>query len=167
MKGDPKVTAALQEAINIEASLMNQYKLNWRDAKRFGLDLAEGWEKLHTQAEGYMDTLVSRLLFLEGDPAITPAAVKTYASLKEMLSDAQASELAAVARYAEIVKACWDAGDMSNCHYFQHLSKWHREGDEGGSGTISATGHLSWLQKQLWQIGKLGEPAFIAAEVTE
>ena len=40
MKGNPQVMTALQEALNLEAGLMQQYKANWRDAKRFGLDLA-------------------------------------------------------------------------------------------------------------------------------
>ena len=48
------------------------------------------------------------------------------------------------------------AGDMSNFHFYQHLVKWHREGDD------KFKGHVAWLQKQLYQMNKLGENDYIA-----
>ena len=167
MKGDPKVIASLQEAANLEASLMNQYKVNWRDAKRFGLDIEEVWEKLHTQCETFLDTLVSRILFLEGDAQIAAQLTQSHANLREMIADALAAETALVARYAEITRSCFDVGDMSNFHYFQHLSKWHREGDEGGSGTISMVGHISMLQRATWQLNQVKDQDFIAVQITK
>ena len=74
MKGNPQVIGGLQEAADIEASLMLQYLLDQRDVKRLGLDLADGLKQLHEQCEDHMKHLVSRLLFLEGAPTIRAEA---------------------------------------------------------------------------------------------
>lgn len=167
MKGNQKVMAALQEAIDLEAFLAAQYKLECRDAKRFGLDIHEGLEKLHSQCEGYLDTLVSRVLFYESDPQIAPKAATVHDNVTQMLVDVQGAEAALIERYAEIAGICWEAGGVhiSDFHYFQHLIKWHSMGDEGGSGTVSVMGHVSWIQKQLWQLGQFGEKDYLQAKV--
>ena len=75
---------------------------------------------------------------------------------REILNDAFAAEEAAVARFSDLCKQCYEAGDMSNFHFYQHLTKWHREGDD------KFKGHIAWLQKQIGQLKKLGETDYIA-----
>ena len=156
MKGNSDVMAGLQASADLEATLMLQYLLDQRDAKRLGLDLADGLKTLHDQCEDHMKQLVSRLLFLEGSPTIAPKPAATHDSVTDILNDAFAAEQAAIARFTELCKQCYDAGDISNCHFYQHLIKWHREGDD------KFTGHIAWLQKQLYQLKKLGENDYIA-----
>ena len=50
---------------------------------------------------------------------------------------------------------------MSNFHFYQHLVKWHREGDD------KFKGHVAWLQKQLYQLNKLGENGYLAVNATK
>ena len=161
MKGNPTVMAGQSEAINLEASMMLQYLLDQRDVKRLGLNLAEGLKELYEQAEDHMKCLVSRLLFLEGAPTIEPKPAATHDSVTDILNDAFAAEQAAVARFTELCKECYEAGDMSNFHFYQHLIKWHREGDD------KFKGHVTWLQKQLYQLKKLGEDGYIAVNATK
>jgi bacterioferritin (cytochrome b1) len=156
MKGSEPVLAGLGEALNIEASLMLQYLLDQRDVKRLGLGLADGLKQLHDQCEQHLKRLTSRLLFLEGAPTIQPKPAATHDSIADTLNDAFAAEQAAITRFTDFCKQCYDAGDMSNFHFFQHLAKWHREGDD------KFQGHIAWLQKQLYQLNKLGEPGYIA-----
>ena len=78
-----------------------------------------------------------------------------------MLNGAFDAEQAAVARFADLCKQCYEAGDMSNFHFYQHLSKWHREGDD------KFKGHVAWLQKQLYQLKKLGENDYIAVSAVK
>ena len=156
MKGNPQVMAGVQTAVNTEASLMLQYLLDQRDAKRLGLALADGLKQLHEQCEDHMKQLVSRLLFLEGAPTIEPKPAATHDSVTEILNDAFAAEQAAIAQFTDLCKQCYDAGDMSNFHFYQHLIKWHREGD----GKFK--GHVAWRQKQLYQLKKLGENDYVA-----
>lgn len=160
MKGKPAVMAVLQAGITAEWSLALSYHMFTQDMKRFGVKVYDGFDKLGEQCEDYAKELTRRLLFLEGDPVVNPADASTLDSVSAMLAKLQADELSIVDQYAAATKACWDAGDMSNFHWFQHLSKWHREGDEGKQG------HIAWIQKMLWQIQAVGsEPEFIATQI--
>ena len=161
MKAPPQVLAALQESIDIEATLALQYLLDQRDVKRLGLDLADGLKQMHEQCQDHLKHLASRLLFLEGAPTITPKPAATHDSVTEILNGAFAAETAAIARFSDLCKQCYDAGDMSNFHFYQHLVKWHREGDD------KFKGHAAWLQKQLYQLKKLGENDFIAVNAAK
>ena len=156
MKGNPQVIAGLGDAANVEASLMLQYFLDQRDVKRLGLALADGLKQLKEQCEDHMKCLVSRVLFLEGSPTIEPKPAATHDSVTEILNDAYAAEQAAIARFTDLCKLRYDAGDLSNFHFVQHLVKWHREGDD------KFKGHIAWLQKQLYQLKRLGENDFVA-----
>jgi bacterioferritin (cytochrome b1) len=161
MKGTPPVMAGLQESIAIEASLMLQYLLDQRDVERLGLDLADGLKQLKEQCEDHMKSLVSRLLFLEGAPTIEPKPAATHDNVGDILNDAFVAEQAAIARFTELCKQCYDAGDMSNFHFYQHLVKWHREGDD------KFKGHVAWLQQQLYQLKKLGENDYLAVNAAK
>ena len=88
MKGNPQVIAGLQEAANMEGSMMLQYLLDQRDVKRLGLDLADGLKQLKEQCEDHMKCLVSRVLFLEGAPTIELKPAATHDSVTEILNDA-------------------------------------------------------------------------------
>jgi len=152
MKGNEKVMAGLQEAINLEASLMLQYLLDQRNVKRFGLSIASGLKKLHEQCEGYMKDIASALLFFDGGaPAFAPKPAATHPTVAAIQTDAIAAEQAVVARYAELCREAFDAGEMDIFHLYQHLTKWHRRGGNGNEG------HLAWLQKQNWQLVEFGE----------
>ena len=161
MKGNPTVIAGLGDAANLEASMMLQYLLDQRDVKRLGLALADGLKQLHEQCEDHMKCLISRLLFLEGAPTIEPKPAATHDSVTAILNDAFAAEQAAIARFTDLCKQCYDAGDLSNFHLYQHLVKWHREVDD------KFKGHVSWLQKQLYQLQRLGENDYIAVNATK
>ena len=161
MNGNPDVMTGLQEAIGIEASLMLQYFTDERDVKRLGLDLADGMKQLHDQCQEHLKCLTSRLLFLEGAPVVEPKPAATHNKIGDILTDASAAEQAAVARFTVLCKQCYEGDDMSNFHFYQHLAKWHREGDD------KFKGHLAWLQQQLYQIQKLGESDYIAVNAAK
>jgi len=161
MKGNPDVMTGLQEAIGIEATLMLQYFVDQRDVKRLGLALADGLGTLHDQCQTHLECLTGRLLFLESAPTINPKPAATHDKIGDILTDAQKAEEAAVVRFAALCKQCYDAGDMSNFHFYQHLAKWHREGDD------KFKGHLTWLQQQLYQFSKLGENDYIAVNAVK
>src|SRR5579862_9686715 len=159
MQGNANVLKVLQAALNAEASCMLQYRLDAMDAGRVGADACEGFCCMADQCESLMKELAKRIWFLDSDPVIAPEAAEAHADLASMLADAQKYELALVQQYADATKACWEAGDMSNFHWFQHLSKWHREGDD------KYKGHLAWIQKQLWQLKQLGPVPYLQTQL--
>ena len=159
MKGSEKVMAALQEAINMEYTLASQYQLDQCDVGRLGLSIEDRLGDLHEQCEDYGKLLVARLLFLEGSPVVAPGPAATHDDVGSIITSAIAAESGVIAKYAEFTKTAFEEGDMDNFHLFQHLSKWHRQGGNDNKG------HLSWLQKQAWQFGKLGETGYIDSKV--
>lgn len=159
MKGNPAVLSALQEAINLEATCSLQYLLDARNVKRFGLKLSKGLKVLHEQCESFMKQLTDRSLFLGGTVELKPAAAGTRNSVTDILTESIGYEEQLIARYAAIVKLCYEAGDMSNFHFFQHLVRWHGEGDR------NRRGHLDWLQKQAWQLNEFGETDYEETKV--
>lgn len=159
MQGTPLAMAGLQDAINLEISLSLQYALFRDDCKRFGLSIAEGWQDLHEQCESFAQQLTSRLLFLEGEPKLTPAPAGPLDDVAQMLAAANQAELALLAKYTGICRQCWEEGDLDNFHFFQHLAKWHRQGGNDYKG------HLSWIQMQAWQLKNTGETGYITAKI--
>ena len=140
---------------------MLQYLLDWCDLKRLGLALGGDVKTMHEQCEEHVKHITSRLLFLEGAPTIEPKPASTHDSVGDILNDAFASEQAAIARFSDLCKECYEAGDMSNFHFYQHLVKWHREGDD------KFKGHVAWLQKQIYQLKKLGENDYLAVNAVK
>jgi bacterioferritin (cytochrome b1) len=161
MKGNPDVISGLQQAITIEATLALQYFVDSRDVKRLGLHLGDGLATLHDQCQEHVACLVGRLLFLEGAPKLDPKPAATHDKIGDILAEAKTAEEAAVAQFAVLCKQCYEGDDMSNFHFYQHLAKWHREGDE------KFKGHLAWLQKELYQFTKLGESEYIAVNAVK
>jgi len=156
MKATPEVKAGIQDAMTIEASLMLQYFADERDVNRLGLDLASGLKQLSGQCQDHLKELTSRLLFREGAPALDPRPAATHNDLGAIISDAIAAETAAVERFADLCKQSFADGDMSMFHFYQHLAKWHCEGDD------KFKGHLLWLQQQAALFKALGESGYIA-----
>jgi bacterioferritin (cytochrome b1) len=159
MKGDPKVMAGLQEAINLETSIYLQYFLDACDAQRFGLSIADGLKKLACQSQEFARDLTARLLFLEGSPVVAPDPANTHDNVTAVIVGAISAETAIITRYTQLCRDAWEAGDLSNFHFYQHLDKWHRQGGNDYDG------HLSWLQKQQWQLKQLGEKDYIAEKI--
>jgi bacterioferritin (cytochrome b1) len=161
MKGNPDVIAGLQQAITTEATLMLQYSVDSCDVKRLGLHLGDGLAALRDQCQSHLHCLVGRLLFLEGAPVIDPKPAATHDKIGDILSQAKTAEEAAVDQFAVLCKQSYEGDDMSNFHFYQHLAKWHREGDE------KFKGHLAWLQQQLYLFEKLGESEYIAVSAVK
>ena len=152
MKVDPQLLANLQQIINLEWALAQQYLLDWKNCKRYGLaDLAEVLKTMHEQSEDHASGLVSALYFREGAPAIAAAPAAAHNTVAGIIADAFKAEQAIVARYAELTKQAFELNDIALFHYYQHISKWHCQGGNDYKG------HLAMLQREAWQLKEFGE----------
>jgi len=159
MKGDAKVMVALQAAIALEGTLAAMYCINSIDQKRLGLHTGGELHEFASQCKEYRQDMVRRLFFLEGDPELSMEPAKAPDTIKAALEALLAKELAAISQYQAAVKLCWEAGDMSNFHWFQHMTKWHEIGDD------KYKGHVAYLQKEIWQMEQLGEADYVAVHL--
>src|SRR2546421_4906198 len=121
MKGNPKVIAALQEALREELMAINQYFLhaemceNWHYKK-----LAAFIKKQSIDEMKHAEELIERILFLDGTPNMTELMKLTIGrNVQEQLETDLRLETGAVAMYNRMVKLCREAGDNASRELFE------------------------------------------------
>src|SRR6476661_2393697 len=113
MKGNPKVIAALNEALKEELTAINQYFLhaemceNWKYTR-----LAEFIKKQSIDEMKHAEVLIERILFLDGTPNMTELMQLSIGqNVKDQLESDLKLEISAVAQYNAAVQLARDAGD--------------------------------------------------------
>src|SRR5436190_10217355 len=116
MKGNPKVIASLNEALKEELTAINQYFLhaemceNWHYHK-----LASYIKKQSIDEMKHAETLIERILFLDGTPNLTELMkLNVGASVKDQLAGDLTLEVNAVAMYNRFVKLAREAADNAS-----------------------------------------------------
>ena len=160
MKGDPKVLAALQAAINLEASVSAAYLLNGKILHQdLAIKTGKELKELGEQACKFKKMLIKHLRFLDGSPDVDADVASLGDNVEQVLTELLKAEMDIVAQYTDFTVTCWAAKDMENFHLFQHLIRWHR------AGHSQYRGHIMYLEHELKQIEKLGETDYIASHI--
>ncbi len=155
MKGNPKVIAELNKALREELTAINQYFLH--------AEMCENWkyqrlsEYIKKQSIGEMkhaESLIERILFLDGTPSMQPLDLKVSATVKGMLESDLSLEVAAVKQYNDAVQIATKEGDNGSRDLFVQLLK-----DEES--------HVDWLEAQLHQIQELGYERYLTQQMSE
>ena len=154
MKGNPKVIAALQQALKEELTAINQYFLhaemceNWHYSK-----LGEFIKKQSIDEMKHAEELIERILFLDATPSLTePMRLTIGKSVKAQLESDLQLELSAVKLYNEAVKTSQEHGDNTSREMFERLLK-----DEEK--------HVDWLEAQLHQIEEMGYERYLSQQI--
>src|SRR5438128_10779668 len=121
MKGNPKVIAALQEALREELMAINQYFLhaemceNWHYSK-----LGSFIKKQSIDEMKHAEELIERILFLDATPNLTePMKLSIGQNVKAQLAADLQLELSAVAMYNKAIKIARDEGDNASRELFE------------------------------------------------
>ncbi len=156
MKGNPKVIAMLNEALVEELAAINQYFLH--------AEMCEAWhynklgsfiKKQSIDEMKHAETLIERILFLDGTPQMTePMRLSIGSNVREQLQNDLALELEGVALYNRAVQIAREEGDNSSRELFERLLK-----DEEA--------HVDWLEAQLHQIQELGYERYLSQQIRE
>ena len=154
MKGNPKVIAALQEALQEELTAINQYFLhaemceNWRYSK-----LGEFIKKQSIDEMKHAEELIERILFLDATPNMTePMRLSIGKNVKAQIESDLQLELSAVKLYNDAVKTAREHGDNASRELFERLLR-----DEEK--------HVDWLEAQLHQIAELGYERYLSQQI--
>lgn len=154
MKGSKEVIDALNEVLAAELVAINQYFLHAKMCKNWGFEaLADHIRKESIDEMRHAETLVDRILFLEGLPNLQRLdKLHVGQTVPEQLRCDLALEQNAVARLNQSVALCRDKGDATT---------------EGLLRAILASeeGHIDWIETQLGLIDKLGETAYLAEQI--
>lgn len=145
MKGDEKVIEYLNKALKNELTTVNQYFLHSRMLDNWGLKkLAEHEYEESIDEMKHADTLIQRILFLEGQPKMH-SLEKLYIgeNLPDILRCDLKMEEQAHPLYKEAVAYCESVGDFVTRDILAAILKSEEE-------------HIDWLETQLDLIERIG-----------
>ena len=156
MQGNPKVIAALNEALKEELTAINQYFLhaemceNWHYGK-----LGDFIRKQSIDEMKHAEQIIERILFLDGTPSMTELMqLSVGQNVRDQLESDLKLELAAVVQYNRAVALARDAGDNASRELFERLLKDEEE-------------HVDWLEAQLHQIKEIGYERYLSQQIRE
>jgi len=156
MKGNAKVIAALNEALQEELLAINQYFLHAEMCENWKYEaLSKFIKKESIEEMRHAEKLLERILFLDGSPTMTgPKALKVGKNVKEQLESDLALELDAVKMYNRFVKLAADAGDNATAELFKQI-------------LAEEEGHVDWLEAQLHLIDEIGYERYLSMQMKE
>ncbi len=156
MQGNPKVIAALNEALKEELTAISQYFLhaemceNWH-YKRLG----DFIRKQSIDEMKHAESLIERILFLDGTPNLTELLhLNVGQTVKDQIENDLKLEINAVAMYNRSVAIARDAGDNASRELFERLVKDEEE-------------HVDWLEAQAHQIKEIGYERYLIQQIRE
>ena len=156
MKGNAKVIAALNEALQEELLAINQYFLHAEMCENWKYEaLAKRIKKESIDEMKHAERLIERILFLDATPTLTgPTSLKVGKNVKEQLASDLELEYHAVKMYNAAVKLSRDEGDNTSAEIFEEILQ-----DEEG--------HVDWLEAQMHQIGEIGYERYLSEQMHE
>ena len=156
MKGNPKVVAALNEALKEELTAINQYFLhaemceNWHYTR-----LGEYIKKQSIDEMKHAEALIERILFLDATPKMTETMqLNVGQNVRDQLQSDLNLEIAAVALYNRAIKTAQEEGDNASRELFERLLK-----DEEA--------HVDWLEAQVYQINEIGYERYLSQQIKD
>lgn len=145
MKGDPKIIEHLNTVLGNELVAINQYFLHSRMYKDWGLkELAEHEYHESVDEMKHADTLIERILFLEGLPNLQDLGKLLIGeNTEEMLECDLKLEMKAHGDLKAAISYAESIGDYVSREIFEHIMESEEE-------------HIDWLETQLCLINKVG-----------
>jgi bacterioferritin len=154
MQGNPKVIAALNDALKEELTAINQYFLHSEMCENWHYEKLGSYIKKQSIDEmKHAESIIERILFLDGTPNLTELMrLSVGQSVKDQLQSDLTLELNAVAMYNRLVALARDEGDNVSRELFERLLK-----DEEA--------HVDWLEAQIHQIKEIGYERYLSQQI--
>lgn len=156
MKGHPEVVDYLKQLLRGELSARDQYFIHSRRYEDQGLHvLYERIDHEMQEEADHADALLRRILFLEGDPDMSPTPFAPGMTVEEMLRKDLALEYEVRARLAKGIALCERHGDfVSRAMLLVQLKDTEED-------------HAHWLEQQLGLIDRLGIQNYLLTKLGE
>lgn len=154
MKGNDKVIAALNRALTIELTAINQYFCQAKMCENWGF--SHLYKKHYEESMGEMkhaEKIIERILFLEGNPDIsTYDTIHVGIDVKEQLENDLKLEMGGVNHYNDTIRLCRDEGDNGTRELLADI-------------LLESEEHVDWLEQQLELIEKVGIENYLSEQM--
>lgn len=152
MKGNEKVLEQLNRALREELTAINQYFVHAEMCENFGYEkLAHVYKKQSIGEMKHAETLLERILFLDGVPQMEPLGLSIGKNVREMFENDLKLETGAVGMYNGAIQIATANHDNGSRDLFLQLLKDEEE-------------HADWLETQIHQIGELGYERYLITQ---
>ncbi|MGN6223611.1 bacterioferritin [Pseudoxanthomonas sp.] len=156
MKGHPEVVDYLKQLLRGELSARDQYFIHSRRYEDMGLmSLYQRIDHEMQEETEHADALLRRILFLEGEPDMSPTTFVAGRTVEEMLQRDLEVEYEVRANLAKGVALCERHGDFVSRGILQTQLKDTEED------------HAHWLEQQLGLIKRIGLENYLTARLAE
>ena len=154
MRGDPEVIELLNEVLTAELTAINQYFIHAKMCDNWGYDrLAEHIRDESIDEMKHADSLIERILFLEGVPNMQRLyPVRVGETVKEQFELDLAVEVEAVKRFNDGIALAVEVGDNATRHMLEEM-------------LVSEEDHADWLETQLESMRQVGEQNYLAQQL--
>lgn len=145
MKGNEEVIEYLNKALKHELTAVSQYWLHYRMLDDWGFTkLARKSKEESVEEMGHADSLIERILFLEGFPNLQHLdPLMIGQNIEEILASDLKAEYSARELYREARGVCNKHDDYASMNLFESLIR-----DEED--------HIDWLETQIDLLEKIG-----------
>jgi bacterioferritin len=154
MRGDVEVVDLLNEVLTSELTGVNQYFLDAKMYENWGFErLAKRFRDQSISEMNDAETLIERILFLEGHPNVQRlGSIRTGETASEKLTLALELEREAIDRLNRGIALCTARSDNGS----RELLEDTLEGEED---------HADWLESQLELIRQIGDANYLAQQL--
>jgi bacterioferritin len=155
MQGDPQVIDALNRALTIELTAINQYFVQAKMCKNWGFHKLG--DKHYEESIGEMrhaEKLIDRIIFLDGVPEIARYdVIRVGTNVKEQLENDLALEMRGVKTYNEAMMLALQQKDNGSRELMSEI-------------LIDSEEHVDWLESQLNVINTVGLERYLAEQIS-
>jgi bacterioferritin len=124
MKGQPEVLSALNEALAEEIAAINQYFLHAEMCESWGYEKLGGMIKKESIDEmKHAESIMERILFLEGMPTLGKVQMNIGHTVPDLLSNDLKLETGAVQLYNRLIQTAIKADDQGTAEMLKQILK--------------------------------------------
>jgi bacterioferritin len=155
MQGDPQILDALNRALTIELTAINQYFVQAKMCNNWGFRKLGA--KHYEESIGEMkhaEKLIDRIIFLEGVPDIARYdVIRVGTNVKEQLENDLALEMRGVKTYNEAITLAVQLKDNGSRELMNDI-------------LVDSEEHVDWLEEQLNVIATIGLERYLAEQIS-